>query len=128
MNTRQFDFFPDNAAAETTPPVPTGPKPSLFLIDGMALLYRAHYALQRAGMQNRSGQPTGALFGFLSTLLRIFETYRPHYLATAFDSREKPSATTFTASTRPTGRLHLKRCSPRLSRSSSSSKPSIYPS
>jgi len=89
MNTRQFDFFPDDAATEPTNPAPSTPKPSLFLIDGMALLYRAHYALQRSGMQSRSGQPTGALFGFLSTLLKIFETYHPHYLAAAFDSREK---------------------------------------
>jgi len=89
MSTRQYDFFPEDSVKNSTAQPPAGTKPSLFLIDGMALLYRAHYALQRSGMQNRSGQPTGALFGFLSTLLKIFETYHPGYLAAAFDSREK---------------------------------------
>jgi DNA polymerase I len=64
-------------------------KPQLFLLDGMALIYRAYFALQRAGMTTRTGIPTGATFGFLTTLLKIFESYSPDYLAVAFDSREK---------------------------------------
>lgn len=64
-------------------------KPALFLLDGMALVYRAFFALQRADMRTREGAPTGAVYGFMTTLLRIFESYRPEYLAIAFDSREK---------------------------------------
>ncbi len=64
-------------------------KPALFLLDGMALVYRAFFALQRADMRTRDGLPTGAVYGFLTTLLRIFESYSPEYLAIAFDSREK---------------------------------------
>jgi DNA polymerase-1 len=91
MNDRQLGMFDDGAGMNLTdPPVAVaGAKPDLFLIDGMALLYRAYFALLRAGMKTRDGRPTGALFGFMSTLLRIFETYHPRYLAAAFDSREK---------------------------------------
>lgn len=64
-------------------------KPLLIIIDGMAMLYRAFFALQRTGMSSPSGLPTGALYGFTTALLKIFENYHPHYLVAAFDSREK---------------------------------------
>jgi len=64
-------------------------KPGLYLLDGMAMVYRAFYALQQARMSTRSGTPTGAVFGFASSLLRIIEEHRPEYLAVAFDSPEK---------------------------------------
>lgn len=67
----------------------TGQKPGLFLLDGMALVYRAFYALQQARMSTRDGLPTGAVFGFISSVLRIIEEYRPEYLAVTFDSHEK---------------------------------------
>ena len=92
MSDRQFSMFggPKEPVVREEPPAQSsGERPELFLIDGMAILYRAYFALMRAGMKTRDGQPTGALYGFLSTLLRIYETYRPRYLAAAFDSREK---------------------------------------
>jgi DNA polymerase-1 len=64
-------------------------KPTLFLLDGMALVYRAFYALQQARMRTKEGTPTGAVFGFVSTLLRIMEEYQPCYLAVAFDAPDK---------------------------------------
>ncbi len=63
--------------------------PQLFLLDGMALVYRSFFALQRTGMSTKDGVPTGATYGFLSTLLKILETYNPSHLAVAFDSAEK---------------------------------------
>ncbi|NTW47309.1 MAG: DNA polymerase I, partial [Chlorobaculum sp.] len=68
---------------------PAGQKPGLFLLDGMALVYRAFYALQQARMSTRDGVPTGAVFGFATSLFRIIEEYRPDYLAVTFDSPEK---------------------------------------
>ncbi len=92
----QFDLFATPASAELQPlpePAPAPPtppaKPCLYLLDGMALVYRAFFALQQARMSTRDGQPTGAIFGFASSLLRIIEAYRPDYLAVAFDSKEK---------------------------------------
>ena len=92
-----------DAPASKTPPQPepvaekqpdnaipaTGQKPGLFLLDGMALVYRAFYALQQARMSTRDGVPTGAVFGFATSLFRIIEEYRPDYLAVTFDSPEK---------------------------------------
>ena len=90
MNKRQLDFFPPATQEEITEkPATVTKKPALFLLDGMAIVYRAFFALQRAGMTSREGMPTGAIYGFTSTLLKIFETYRPQYLAAVFDSKEK---------------------------------------
>ncbi|ACF15085.1 DNA polymerase I [Chloroherpeton thalassium ATCC 35110] len=64
-------------------------KPSMFLLDGMALVFRSYYALMSARMQTQSGFPTGAIYGFINTILKIEETYRPDFLVVAFDSKEK---------------------------------------
>ena len=54
----------------------------LIAIDGNSLMHRAYYALP--AMTNREGTPTGAVFGFLSMLLKLVET-KPKYLVVAFD-------------------------------------------
>jgi len=64
-------------------------KPSMILLDGMALVFRSYYALMSARMQTKSGFPTGAIYGFINTILKIEETYQPDFLAVAFDSKEK---------------------------------------
>ena len=43
----------------------------MFLIDGYAMLYRAHYAMIRNPLITSYGLPTSALFGFLNQLFRI---------------------------------------------------------
>jgi DNA polymerase-1 len=87
MDDRQFDFFGGENRSAMLPGRKN--KPELFLLDGMALVYRAYFALQQAGMKTREGIPTGAMHGFAATLLKIYETWHPDYLAVAFDSREK---------------------------------------
>ncbi|NTU92970.1 MAG: DNA polymerase I [Chlorobiaceae bacterium] len=95
MNDSQYDLFASGpspaAATPTAVPAPGkgDERPGLFLLDGMAMVYRAFFALQQARMTTRDGQPTGAVFGFASSLLRIVEAYTPDYLAVLFDSREK---------------------------------------
>ena len=96
MGENQIDLFGASDPAPATPAKKkpekeTGEKkkPGLYLLDGMAMVYRAFYALQQARMRTRDGVPTGAVFGFASSLLRIIEEYRPEYLAVAFDSPEK---------------------------------------
>ncbi|MFN3385772.1 MAG: DNA polymerase I [Candidatus Thermochlorobacter sp.] len=64
-------------------------RPTLFLLDGMALIYRAYYALMPLRMQTTEGFPTGAAFGFTNTLIKLIEHYSPDYIAVAFDSKEK---------------------------------------
>jgi DNA polymerase-1 len=62
--------------------------PTLYLIDGHALAYRAYFALTRgaASFTTRAGEPTAGIFGFTSILLRLFEHDKPEYLAVAFDT------------------------------------------
>tara|TARA_B100001123_G_scaffold447747_1_gene606269 strand:+ start:4847 stop:7672 length:2826 start_codon:yes stop_codon:yes gene_type:complete len=59
----------------------------LYLIDGHALAYRTYFALTGSGFQGtaRSGEPTAAIFGFTSVLLRLIEKESPDYLAVSFD-------------------------------------------
>ena len=45
----------------------------LFLLDGMALIYRAHFALIQNPIRNSNGVNTSALYGFTNTLLSILE-------------------------------------------------------
>ena len=58
----------------------------LFLLDGMALVYRAHFALIAAPIRNSKGVNTSALFGFINTLLAILEKENPSHIGVAFDT------------------------------------------
>lgn len=58
----------------------------LFLLDGMALVYRAHFALMARPIYNSKGVNTSALFGFTQTLLDILNTQRPTHIMVAFDT------------------------------------------
>lgn len=61
----------------------------VFLIDGMAVLFRGYYALLNAGLRSREGEPTGATFAFVSNLERLLEQEKPDLIAVAWDSPEK---------------------------------------
>ena len=58
----------------------------LFLLDGMALVYRAHFALAARPILNSQGVNTSALYGFTQTLLEIIRTQSPTHLSVAFDT------------------------------------------
>ena len=62
-------------------------KRKLFIVDGHYLVYRSHYAL--AQLRNTQGKSTGAVFGFIKTMLKLMREQAPDYLVVAFDSREK---------------------------------------
>ena len=61
---------------------------TLFLLDGMALIYRAHFALIRSPIINSKRQNTSAIFGFANTLLDIIEKRKPTHIGVAFDTKE----------------------------------------
>ncbi|MCD6337189.1 MAG: DNA polymerase I, partial [Candidatus Marinimicrobia bacterium] len=61
----------------------------LFIIDGMAIAYRAHFALIRNPLVTSDGRHISAAYGFLNALLKIVRDESPDYLAVAFDSKEK---------------------------------------
>ncbi len=58
----------------------------LFLLDGMALVYRAHFAFATRPIFTSKGVNTSALYGFTTTLLNILETQQPTHIAVAFDT------------------------------------------
>lgn len=60
-------------------------KPTLMIIDGHSLAYRAFHALPVDSFQTRDGQHTNAIHGFLSMLLSLLRTENPSHLAVAFD-------------------------------------------
>ena len=59
----------------------------LFLLDGMALAYRAHFALIRNPIFTSQGVNSSAVLGFTNTLLTILDKEKPTHLAVAFDTR-----------------------------------------
>ena len=59
----------------------------LLLLDGNSLTYRAFFAVPE-DMATRSGQPTGAVFGFTSMLINLVRDHRPDAIAVCFDRPE----------------------------------------
>jgi len=59
----------------------------LFLLDGMALIYRAHFAFIQNPRITTSGLNTSAVFGFTNTLLDIIKKEKPTHLAVVFDTQ-----------------------------------------
>ena len=58
----------------------------LFLLDAMALIYRAYYALIRNPIITTKGKNTNAQFGFTNTLYDLISKENPTHLAVAFDT------------------------------------------
>ena len=72
--------------AEQTPELPQAKR--LFLLDGMALTYRAHFALIRSPRFTSAGLCTSGVFGFANTLLDIINREQPTHLVAAFDTAD----------------------------------------
>jgi len=60
-------------------------RPTLYLLDAYALIYRAYYAFIRNPRVNSKGMNTSAMFGFTNTLNDIIRNYQPTHIAVAFD-------------------------------------------
>ena len=58
----------------------------LFLLDALALIYRAYYALIRTPRITSTGVNTNAQFGFTNTLLDIIKKENPTHIAVCFDT------------------------------------------
>ncbi|HSV89041.1 MAG TPA: DNA polymerase I [Bacteroidales bacterium] len=62
----------------------TGKK--LFLLDAMALVYRAYYAFSKNHRINSKGMNTSAIFGFVNTLVDLLKSENPTHIAVVFDT------------------------------------------
>ncbi|MEQ9217749.1 MAG: DNA polymerase I [Cyclobacteriaceae bacterium] len=60
----------------------------LFLLDAMALIYRAHFALSRNPnpIKNSKGINTGSIMGFTNSFLEIVTKEKPSHIGVAFDT------------------------------------------
>ena len=63
-------------------------KPTLYLLDGMALAYRSYFAFIRNPLMNSKGENTSAIFGFVNYLNKILDEKKPDYIAVVFDTIE----------------------------------------
>jgi 5'-3' exonuclease len=64
-------------------------KKRLFLIDGNSFCYRAYYAIRP--LTNSKGQPTNAIYGFITMINKIIKENSPEMLAVAFDLKGRRS-------------------------------------
>jgi DNA polymerase-1 len=66
----------------------TADHPTLLIVDGHSLAFRAYYAFARSrdgGLRTSQGIPTSVCYGFLKSLLDMIEVEKPTYAAVAFD-------------------------------------------
>jgi DNA polymerase-1 len=63
-------------------------KSLLFLLDGMALAYRSHFAFISSNLKNSEGIPTGPILGFANTLEKLLEEHEPSHIAVVWDTDE----------------------------------------
>tara|TARA_Y100000768_G_scaffold113610_1_gene83749 strand:+ start:1352 stop:4078 length:2727 start_codon:yes stop_codon:yes gene_type:complete len=64
-------------------------KERLFIIDGMAQIYRAHFAMITNPLTTKDGKHTSVIYGFLNMLFKIIRDEKPDYLVIAMDSKSK---------------------------------------
>ncbi|WP_327140840.1 DNA polymerase I [Nocardia sp. NBC_01327] len=64
-------------------------QPTLLLLDGHSLAYRAFYALPAENFKTASGQTTNAVYGFTAMLINLLRDEKPTHVAAAFDVSRK---------------------------------------
>lgn len=62
------------------------PKKKLYLLDAMALVYRAYYSLMRSPRMTTTGRNTNAQFGFTNTLYQLMKKHQASHLAVVWDT------------------------------------------
>ncbi len=62
------------------------PEKRLFLLDAMALIYRAYFALNKNPRINSKGLNTSAILGFANTLYDVLKKDKPSHIGVAFDT------------------------------------------
>jgi DNA polymerase I len=63
----------------------TGEKPTLMLLDGNSLAFRAFYALPAENFKTQGGLTTNAVYGFTAMLINLLRDEQPSHIAAAFD-------------------------------------------
>ena len=77
---------PARTATDGADPVaPANDKPTLMLLDGNSLAFRAFYALPAENFKTRGGLTTNAVYGFTAMLINLLRDEAPTHIAAAFD-------------------------------------------
>ena len=66
-------------------PAKTETKPTLMLLDGNSLAFRAFYALPAENFKTQGGLTTNAVYGFTAMLINLLRDEQPSHIAAAFD-------------------------------------------
>lgn len=62
-------------------------RPTLYLLDAYALIFRAYYAFLRAPRINSKGLNTSAMFGFVNAMEEVLRNRKPTHIAVCFDHK-----------------------------------------
>ena len=65
------------------------PTKKLFLLDALALIYRAHFAFSKSPRISSRGINTSAVFGFMNAMIEVLQKEKPTHIGVAFDSSKK---------------------------------------
>jgi DNA polymerase-1 len=65
------------------------PTKKLFLLDALALIYRAHFAFSKSPRISSRGLNTSAVFGFMNAMIEVLTKEKPTHIGVAFDSSKK---------------------------------------
>src|SRR3989304_6251229 len=61
-------------------------KPLLVVLDGHGIIHRAYHAMRDQPLTvRRTGEPVGAVYGFVNTLLSVLDELKPTHVAVALD-------------------------------------------
>jgi DNA polymerase-1 len=64
------------------------PAQTLFVVDGMSLLFRSFYAMGTR-LSTPDGTPVGAVFGFLKIVIKLLKEQNPTHFAVCWDVKQK---------------------------------------
>ncbi len=65
------------------------PQKKLFLLDALALIYRAHFAFNKNPRISSKGVNTSAIFGFMNSMMEVLLKEKPTHIGVAFDHSKK---------------------------------------
>ncbi|MFC3965868.1 DNA polymerase I [Nocardia jiangsuensis] len=72
-------------ATSAAAPTAGGDRPTLLLLDGHSIAYRAFFALPAENFKTVTGQTTNAVYGFTAMLINLLRDEKPTHVAAAFD-------------------------------------------
>ncbi|MEU8899993.1 DNA polymerase I [Nocardia sp. NPDC048505] len=84
MTPATTDQRPSSAPVEAP-----GERPTLLLLDGHSIAYRAFFALPAENFKTVTGQTTNAVYGFTAMLINLLRDEKPSHVAAAFDVSRK---------------------------------------